>query len=197
MSATISIPSHIRALLFDCDGTLVDTMPLHWQAWLETLHAFGIQVSQEFLAAYRGATVTDIVAAVSRATGRTIDVESFVPRKQGRFRELLPGVQEIAQVADLARANFGKRPMAVVSGGCRRNVLASLDVTGLTHCFPVVLTSDDPFPGKPAPDILLEAARRLGVLPEHCQVFEDGDLGLDAARAAGMLATDVRPWITG
>ncbi|MEI8244053.1 MAG: HAD family phosphatase [bacterium] len=197
MSATIPIPPHIRALLFDCDGTLVDTMPLHWQAWLETLHAFDIQVSQEFIAAYRGATVSDIVAAVSRATGKTIDVSAFVPRKQGRFRELLPGVQEIARVADLARANHGRLPMAVVSGGCRRNVLASLDATGLTRYFPVVLTADDPFPGKPAPDILLEAARRLGVAPAHCQVFEDGDLGLDAARAAGMLATDVRPWIAG
>jgi len=139
--------------------------------------------------------VTDIVAAVGRATGKTIDVATFVPRKQGRFRELLPGVQEIALVADLARAQYGHLPMAVVSGGCRRNVLASLEATGLGRCFSVVLTSDDPFPGKPAPDILLEAARRLGVPPGSCQVFEDGDLGLDAARAAGMLATDVRPWI--
>ena len=195
MPETIPVPPHIRALLFDCDGTLVDTMPLHWQAWMETLHAFGIEISQEFLAVYRGATVTDIVAAVGRATGKTIDVAAFVPRKQGRFRELLPGVQEIALVADLARAQYGHLPMAVVSGGCRRNVLASLEATGLDRCFSVVLTSDDPFPGKPAPDILLEAARRLGVPPEFCQVFEDGDLGLDAARAAGMLATDVRPWI--
>lgn len=195
MSAIISIPPHIRALLFDLDGTLVDTMPLHWQAWLETLHAYGIEISQEFISAYRGATVTDIVAAVSRATGKTIDMATFVPRKQGRFRELLPGVQEIALVADVARAQHGHLPMAIVSGGCRRNVMASLEATGLTQYFPVVLTSDDPFPGKPAPDLFLEAARRLGVPPTVCQVFEDGDLGLDAARAAGMLATDVRPFL--
>jgi beta-phosphoglucomutase-like phosphatase (HAD superfamily) len=195
MSTILSVPAHIRGLLFDCDGTLVDTMPLHWQAWLETLREFGVEISQEFIAAYRGATVTDIVAAVSRATGKSIDVAAFVPRKQGRFRELLPGVQEIALVADVVRAHHTRLPMAIVSGGCRRNVLASLEATGLMRYFPVVLTSDDPFPGKPAPDILLEAARRLGVAPEFCQVFEDGDLGLDAAHRAGMLATDVRPWI--
>ena len=197
MSACIPIPPHIRALLFDCDGTLVDTMPLHWQAWLETLHHVGIEISQDFIEGYRGATVTDIVAAVSRATGKTIDLATFVPRKQARFRELLPGVQEIALVADLARAHHNKLPMAIVSGGCRRNVVASLEATGLAQYFPVVLTSDDPFPGKPAPDLFLEAARRLGVAPELCQVFEDGDLGLDAARAANMLATDVRPWLEG
>ena len=195
MSTSMPIPPHIRALLFDCDGTLVDTMPLHWQAWLEGLHELGIEVSQEFIATFRGATVEDILAAVSKATGRKIDVAAFVPRKQGRFRELLPGVQEIVLVADIVRAHHGKLPMAVVSGGCCRNVMASLEATGLARYFPVVITSDDPFPGKPAPDILLEAARRLGVAPALCQVFEDGDLGLDAARAAGMLATDVRPWV--
>ena len=192
MATIIPVPPQIRALLFDCDGTLIDTMPLHWQAWLETLHEFGVEISQEFLYAYRGATVTDIVAAVSHATGKTIDVAAFVPRKQGRFRALLPGVREIALVADVARAHQGRLPMAIVSGGCRRNVLASLQATGLEHHVPVVLTSDDPCPGKPAPDLFLEAARRLGVEPELCQVFEDGDLGLEAARAAGMLATDVR-----
>ena len=154
MSATLSVSSHIRALLFDCDGTLVDTMPLHWQAWQEGLRELGIEVPVEFIATYRGATVADIV-----------------------------------------RANHGQLPMAVVSGGSHRNVMASLEATGLDSFFPVVLTSDDPFPGKPAPDIMLEAARRLGVAPEFCQVFEDGDLGIDAARAAGMLATDVRPFL--
>jgi beta-phosphoglucomutase-like phosphatase (HAD superfamily) len=191
----MTIPPHIRALLFDCDGTLVDTMSIHWQAWQETLREYGIEVTPAFLEPLSGAKVTDMVAAISRHTGRSIDGETFIPRKQARFRELLPGVREIALVADLARRYYGRLPMAVVSGGCRRNVTASLETTGLTKYFPVVLTSDDPFPGKPAPDILLEAARRLGVQPGACQVFEDGELGLDAARAAGMLATDVRPWI--
>jgi HAD superfamily hydrolase (TIGR01509 family) len=189
------IPSHVRALLFDCDGTLVDSMPLHWRAWTEALQSVGIDVPVEFLARYRGAIVKDILSAVNQAYGRSIDAAAFIPVKQARFRELLPGLAEIKPVADLVRAHAGRLPMAVVSGGCRQNVMASLQATGLHAYFQVILTADDPLPGKPAPDIMLEAARRLGVPPTACQVFEDGDLGLESARAAGMLATDVRPTI--
>ena len=191
-----AIAPHIGALLFDCDGTLVDTMPLHWEAELATFREIGIKIELEWLADIRGATLPDILAVISRHTGRQIDVDAFIACKQARFRKLLPGVQEIALVANIARTQHGRLPMAVVSGGFRCNVMTSLETTGLAKYFPVVLTADDPFPGKPAPDLFLEAARRLGVAPEHCQVFEDGDFGLDAARAAGMLATDVRPWLS-
>jgi len=194
-AAALPVPAHVRALLFDCDGTLVDSMPLHWRAWQETLRTFDVDVPVAFLAQLRGAIVTDMVAAVSRYCGRPIDAALFVPRKQARFRELLPGITEIKPVADLARAYAGRLPMAIVSGGCRRNVTASLRATGLLSLFPVILTADDPFPGKPAPDIMLEAARRLNVPPAACLVFEDGELGLASAAAAGMEATDIRPYL--
>lgn len=195
MPSPIQIPPHICALLFDCDGTLVDTMPLHWQAELATLRELGIEVALDWLAGQRGSTMADVIAAISRHTGRVIDTEAFISCKQARFRELLPGAREITVVADLARAHFGRLPMGVVSGGYRGNVMASLEAIGLARHFAVVLTAEDPFPGKPAPDSFLAAASELGVPPEHCQVFEDGDLGLAAARAAGMLATDIRPWL--
>ncbi len=191
----IPVPSHIRALLFDCDGTLIDTMPLHWEAELATLRELGIALDPEWLAGISGATMPDVLAAIARHTGRAIDQEDFIACKQTRFRALLPGAREIAIVADLARAQYGRLPMGVVSGGYRCNVTASLEAIGLARHFSVVLTADDPFPGKPAPDAFLAAARQLGVPPAACQVFEDADLGLAAARAAGMLATDIRPWL--
>lgn len=190
------VPPYIRGLLFDCDGTLVDTMPLHWRAWQEGLKAFGVDVPVSFLEQFSGAIVTDVLARVSRHTGKKLDESVFVPRKQARFREMLHEVRELTPVADIVRMYAGKLPMAVVSGGCRQNVTASLEVVGLLKYFDVIITGDDPFPGKPAPDIMLEAARCLNVEPGLCQVFEDGELGLDAAVAAGMLATDVRPALT-
>ena len=106
MPDPIQIPPHIRALLFDCDGTLVDTMPLHWQAELATLRELGIEVAPDWLAGNRGATMSDVIAAISRHTGRAIDAEAFIACKQVRFRELLPSTREITVVADLARAHF-------------------------------------------------------------------------------------------
>ena len=85
--------------------------------------------------------------------------------------------------------------MAVVSGSNRANVERALQAAGLRELFSVVLTADEGLPPKPAPDLFLEAARRMGVEPCYCQVFEDADSGLEAARQAGMLATDVRPVI--
>jgi len=95
-------------------------------------------------------------------------------------------------VVEVVRKYHGALPMAVASGGTRRNIGLQLETLQLKKYFEVILSADDDIKPKPAPDIFLEAARRLGVEPEHCQVFEDGDLGLDAARTAGMLATDIR-----
>ncbi len=104
-------------------------------------------------------------------------------------------VQPIRIVTAIAERYHGKLPMAVVSGSVREIVMKELHVIGIDHLFQYILTGDDPFPQKPAPDLFLEAARLIGVPPTECQVFEDGDLGLIGAERAGMLATDIRPFL--
>lgn len=188
------VPGEIRGLIFDCDGTLADTLPLHYVAWEETFAALGLPCPMEFLIQHNGKPTDLIVVLYNTVFGSSIDVERFTADKERRTYALLDRARPIESVAALARRYRGRLPMAVVSGSNRANVERTLRAIGMRELFPVVLTADDGLPPKPAPTLFLEAARRLEVEPRRCQVFEDADAGLEAARRAGMLATDVRPF---
>ncbi len=190
----LAVTSGVRGLIFDCDGTLVDTLPLHYAAWKETFAALDLACPLEFLMRHNGKPTDWIVALYNAEFGCAIDVERFTEDKERRTYALLDQARPLEPVAALARRYHGRLPMAVVSGSNRPNVERALEGAGLRALFPVVLTADDGLPPKPAPDLFLEAARRLGVDPRDCQAFEDADAGLEAARHAGMLATDVRPF---
>jgi HAD superfamily hydrolase (TIGR01509 family) len=198
MGAATAIPlvPGVRGLIFDCDGTLADTMPYHLEAWRQAFEAAGVHVPRAWLDAQKGSVETRIVARANERFGLTLDPVATVAAKHRVYRELLVEVRPIAPVVAVVRAWRGRLPMAVASGGTRENVHLVLDRLEVSGDFPVVLTADDDLPHKPSPHIFLEAARRLGVDPSACQVFEDGDLGLEAARRAGMEATDVRPYLS-
>jgi HAD superfamily hydrolase (TIGR01509 family) len=189
----LEVPAWVRGLIFDCDGTLADTLPLHYAAWEETFAALGLRCPLEFLLRHNGKPTDRIVALYNLEFGQNIDIHQFTADKERRTYARLDQARPLEPVAALARRYRGRLPMAVVSGSNRANVERTLRTTGLHELFPVVLTADDGLPPKPAPDLFLEAARRLGVNPRDCQVFEDADAGLEAARRAGMLTTDVRP----
>lgn len=191
---TLEVPSWMRGLIFDCDGTVVDTLSLHYVAWEETFAALGLTCPLDFLIQHNGKPTDQIVALYNAEFGQSIDVAKFTRDKERRTYALLDRARPLEPVAALARDYHGRLPMAVVSGSNRPNVERALRAANLRELFPVVLTADDGLPPKPAPDLFLEAARRLGVEPALCQVFEDADAGLEAARRAGMLATDVRPF---
>mgnify|MGYP003541764777 FL=1 len=191
-ASSLSVPTTVRGLIFDCDGTLADTLPLHYAAWEETFATLGLHCSLEFLLRHNGKPTDVIVALYNAEFSRQIDIHQFTVDKERRTYARLGRARPLESVATLARCYHGRLPMAVVSGSNRANVERTLEAIGLRELFPVVLTADDGFLPKPAPDLFLEAARRLGVDPRDCQVFEDADAGLDAARCAGMLATDVR-----
>jgi beta-phosphoglucomutase-like phosphatase (HAD superfamily) len=179
-------------LIFDCDGTLVDTAPVHFYAVNEALRALKLEMSSDWYFARTGLTPAALFAEFEQLTGVKIDTEDLSRRYTPIFIGNLDRAEEIAVVADVARANHGKVPMAVGSNGHLDNVKATLGATGLLPLFDHIVSADEVDHGKPAPDVYLEAARRIGVAPAGCIVFEDTDEGLEAAHRAGMRSRDIR-----
>lgn len=189
----LAIPDHIQGLIFDCDGTLADTMPLHWQSWEEVAARHRFHFTEPRFYALAGIPSRDIVRQLNVEQGLALDPLTVVRDKEQTYLAKLEQVGPIDLIVRLARSQEGRRPMAVASGGSRRVIERVLDHLGLRPLFQAVVTNEDVTRQKPAPDIFLEAARRLGLPPQSCRAYEDADLGLEAIRAAGMEAVDVRP----
>jgi HAD superfamily hydrolase (TIGR01509 family) len=181
-----------QALVFDFDGTLVDTMPLHFRAWQVLAKRHGFVFPRERLYAMGGIPTRDILKILRAEQGLSFDPLVVAKEKEETYLALLDEVKPIPEILAIARENFGKLPMAVASGGTRRVIERLLTHLGLGELFAAVVTSEDVVNQKPAPDIFLEAACRLGVPPAQCRAYEDTDLGMAAIRAAGMEAVDVR-----
>jgi HAD superfamily hydrolase (TIGR01509 family) len=188
----IDVPDFIRGLIFDCDGTLVDSMPLHMRAWEYVITSSGGRWDLAFFQSKKGMQEAKIVALYNIEFGLALDPDATVKAKHEFFRLHASEFKPIPHVVDVVQRYRDTLPMAVVSGGVREIVDLELGSLHIKNLFEVILTADDGIKSKPAPDIFLEAARRIGINPENCQVFEDGDLGLTGARLAGMLATDIR-----
>ncbi len=182
----------IKGLVFDCDGTLADTMPLHWKAWSSITSKHGLHFPEERFYALGGVPSRDIVKMLCEEQGLKLDPLAVAKEKEEAYLPFLPGVQPISVVVAVAEANHGKLPMAVASGGMKHIIEQVLEHLRIRHYFDAVVTSEDVKRQKPAPDIFLEAARRIGIQPHHCRAYEDTDLGLQAIRSAGMEAIDVR-----
>jgi beta-phosphoglucomutase-like phosphatase (HAD superfamily) len=182
----------IRGLIFDCDGTLADSMPLHWQAWQQVLDQHRLHLTEERFYALGGVPSRDIVRLLTREQGVALDPLVVARDKEAAYLPLIAQVEPINTIVGIAREHHGRLPQAVASGGTRKIIEQVLDHLAIRHLFEAVVTSEDVARQKPAPDIFLEAARRLGVEPQACRAYEDTDLGLEAIRAAGMDAVDVR-----
>ena len=191
----IVIPDSIKGLIFDCDGTLVDSMPMHMKAWEYALSHFGAPWNYDFIFDQKGKSSTDIVEMYNREYKISLDVVRVSDLKQEYFHRNYLDTKPIQQVVDVVLHYKNVLPMAVASGGSRKNVHLQLEVIGIKDFFPIILTADDDIQTKPAPDIFLEAARLMNVTPNLCLVFEDGDLGLEAAKKAGMQSIDVREYV--
>ena len=181
-----------EGLIFDCDGTLVDTMPIHFKAWSSTTKVHGLVFPEDRFYALGGVSPFEVLRILSSEQGVKVDPEAVTREKEARYMELIAEADEIPEVMQIVRENHGKIPMAVASGGTPETVEGILDHCGIRHYFDAIVTSEYVEKPKPAPDTFLEAARRINVAPEKCRAYEDADMGMKAILAAGMDAVDVR-----
>lgn len=189
-----TIPDDIRGLIFDCDGTLADTMPLHQIAWERAMADLGGACTPAEMAELAGVPTRRIFEILNERHGFTIDPIAGNKLKESYYAGLVDQVLPIAEVVAVVTQFRGKLPMAVATGGEREVAESTLRRINLLDAFDTLVTADDVEHGKPAPDIFVEAARRIGIAPAQCLVFEDADLGIEGARAAGMRWIDVRQY---
>ncbi|MEI6654001.1 MAG: HAD family phosphatase [Verrucomicrobiota bacterium] len=185
----ISFPRNgFDAVIFDCDGTLVDSMPAHFEAWRDalTLYGAGGVMQEDVFLAMGGRPSRDIVAELNDQYGLKLDPEAIALAKREAFFKRIGSITLIDEVAAFAKSLRGRVPMAVASGSTRRVIEKTLQRLGISDWFDEVVTSEDVAEGKPAPDIFLHAAKLLGVTPLKCLVLEDAPAGILAAQRAGM-----------
>lgn len=181
--------------IFDCDGTLADSMVVHHRAWLSALAAHGatFDFDWELFTSRAGMSLPNTVRELNQQFGLSLDPDTVSDHQRREYERFLPTVQPIVDVVELARRVASTHPVSVASGSERKVVIRTLELIGLGQTFPIVITPEDVAHGKPAPDMFLLAAERMGVSPADCVVFEDAVLGIEAAKRAGMASVLVRP----
>jgi beta-phosphoglucomutase family hydrolase len=175
-----------EAYLFDLDGTVADSMPLHFRAWNKIISEEGGHFPEELFYAWGGVPLHRIVHQLNERCGLEMIVEDVVRRKETMYLEMLHTVQPIASVVRVMEAQHGKVPFAIVSGSPHHSIESTLRHLGLRDRFELIVGAEDYTHGKPDPEPFLTAAKKLNVAPEKCLVFEDADAGIQAATAAGM-----------
>ena len=184
-------PGPFRAYLFDCDGTIADSMPLHYIAWSKALGEYGCTFDEQLFYSWGGKPAVEIIADLNKMQDLNMPPEALAEHKEDLYFALLPQLQAIPEVVDIIQAEHGRIPFAVVSGGRRNSVTNSLTTLGLLDKFETIVGAEDYKNSKPAPDAYLLAAAHLGVAPGDCLVFEDTDMGIQAATAAGMASVKI------
>ncbi|WP_035355218.1 HAD family hydrolase [Edaphobacter aggregans] len=184
-----------KAYLFDCDGTIADSMPLHYIAWKSVLAEWGCEFPEDLFYAWGGMPVVEIISTLNERQGLSMPVVDIQRRKEEMFYANLPQMKAVPEVLEHIEARHGEIPFAVVSGSTHESVRASLNTLNLLDRFEALVCAGDYTRSKPHPEPFLLAAERLSIAPENCLVFEDTALGIEAATAAGMASVRVpAPW---
>ena len=188
----IKLPENYKAFIFDLDGTLADTMPVHYKACQIVCNEKGFDFPEDYFYQEAGKPTLEVFRNLVKMLNRPEDGNELGQAKEQKFLELIPTVKQLDIVAELAVSHKGKIPMAIGSGGQRHSVDLTLEVIGFDDFFDSVVSCDDVEKHKPNPDTFLKAALEMGVDAKDCVVFEDGDPGIEAAKSAGMMWVDVR-----
>lgn len=186
----------IRGLIFDLDGTLADTMPYHFKGWRIACKKFGIDIDNDFLKKHTGSPgwiIADEIIKKCKVNG-SVSIDQLIDEKLIEFYKDQHLVKPVLPVLEIVKKYHGILPMAVGTGGHRDAVERTMEITDLRKYFDIIITANDVENFKPHPETFLKCAELMGIDPEYIEVFEDGDLGIEAALNAGMIATDVREW---
>ena len=192
---SLKIDPKARGLIFDIDGTLVDTMPIHFRAWQKVAEEYGFEYPETLFYQLAGMPTAAIIRYINKHQVKKLNPEELVKAKNDAYLSLINNIRLIGPVFKIVEEYHGKLPMALGTGEYRKIALVNIRVTGLERYFDKLVTADDVTNSKPDPETFLKCAQLINVSPENCQVFEDGGAGLEAARRAGMIVTDVRPFL--
>ena len=186
-------PGPFGAYLFDCDGTIADSMPLHYVAWKKALGEWNCEFDEKLFYAWGGMAIAEIISTLNERHGLNMPVEIVSHRREKFYLELLPQLKAVPEVVEHIDAQHGWIPFAVVSGSTRKSVTTSLAALNLLDKFDTLVCAEDYTKSKPDPEAFLLAAAKLGVTPKACLVFEDTEMGIKAATAAGMASVRIPP----
>jgi beta-phosphoglucomutase-like phosphatase (HAD superfamily) len=191
LKRNLEVNKKAKGLIFDLDGTLADTMPIHYIAWKNAAARYGLDFTPELFSELAGIPLYPTVEKLNQIFGTNIDPKEMGDIKEAEFERNMHLTPEIKIVTDLVRKYHGILPIAIGTGGMRRLAIRTLEIIGMQDYFDILVTSEDVQNYKPHPETFLKCAELMGIDPLDCEVFEDGVLGMKAAETAGMMVVDV------